>query len=96
MQKMFFLFALLITLQVSAEDAVRCGTDAFGNEVCMDKDGVVSPAPVKRAGNQSGAAAGENNKASRSSDESAVKPGDEEQTRRKRCGIDPFGNKVCQ
>jgi hypothetical protein len=96
MQKLFFLFALLITMQASAEDAVRCGTDAFGNEVCMDKDGVVSPAPVKRAGKQSGAAAGEKGKASGSSDESAVKPGDEEQTIRKRCGIDPFGNKVCQ
>jgi hypothetical protein len=96
MQKLFYLFALLTTMQASAEDAVRCGTDAFGNEVCMDKNGVVSPAPAKRAGNQSGNAAGEKGKTAASSAESGVKPGSEDQTSRKRCGIDPFGNKVCQ
>jgi hypothetical protein len=96
MQKLFYLFALLITMQASAEDAVRCGTDAFGNAVCMDKNGVVSPAPVKRAGNQSGNAAGEKANAAASSGESGVKPGNEDQTNKPRCGIDPFGNKVCQ
>ena len=96
MQKLIYLFALLTTVQASAEDAVRCGTDAFGNAVCMDKDGVVSSAPVKRAGNQSGNAAGDKDKAAGSSGESSVKPGNQDQTGRMRCGIDPFGNKVCQ
>jgi hypothetical protein len=96
MQKLFYLFALLITMHASAEDAVRCGADAFGNAVCMDKNGVVSPAPTKRAGNQSGNAAGENANAAASSGESGVKPGNEVQANKPRCGIDPFGNKVCQ
>jgi hypothetical protein len=92
MQKMVFLFALLITTQASAEETVRCGTDAFGNAVCMDKNGVVSPAP----GNQSGNVASEKNNATGASGESGIKPGNEDQTSQKRCGIDPFGNKVCR
>ena len=96
MQKLFYLFALLITMQASAEEAVRCGTDAFGNAICMDRNGVVSAAPAKRAGNQSGAAASDKDKAAASSGESGVKPRNEDQTSKPRCGIDPFGNKVCQ
>ena len=92
MQKLFYLFALLITMQASAEDAVRCGADAFGNAVCMDKNGVVGPAP----GNQSGNAAGEKGKTAGPSGESGVKPANEDQANKPRCGIDPFGNKVCQ
>jgi hypothetical protein len=96
MQKLFYLFALSITMQASAEDAIRCGSDAFGNAVCMDKNGVVSPAPAKRAGNQSANATGEKGKTAASSGESGVKSGNEDQIGRMRCGIDPFGNKVCQ
>jgi hypothetical protein len=92
MRKLFYLFALLITMQASAEDAVRCGTDAFGNAVCMDKNGVVSPAP----GNQSSNAASEKSNATGLSGESGVKPGSEDQTSKVRCGTDPFGNKVCR
>ena len=96
MQKLFFLFALLITMQASAEEAVRCGADAFGNAVCMDKNGVVSSAPVKRAGKQSGNAASDKANAAASSGESGVKSENEDQVKKPRCGIDPFGNKVCQ
>jgi hypothetical protein len=96
MQKLFYLFALLITMHASAENAVRCGADAFGNDICMDKNGVVSPAPAKRAGNQSGNTAGEKGKTAASSGESGVKSSNKEQTNKPRCGIDPFGNKVCQ
>jgi hypothetical protein len=96
MHKLFYLFALLITMQASAEDAVRCGADAFGNAICMDKNGVVSSAPAKRVGNQSGAAAGDKDKAAASSGESGVKSGSEDKANKPRCGIDPFGNKVCQ
>lgn len=96
MQKLLYLFALLITMQASAEEAVRCGTDAFGNAVCMDKNGVVSPAPARRAGNQSGNAAGEKGKTAASSGKSGVKSEAEDQANKPRCGIDPFGNKVCQ
>lgn len=90
MQKLIFLFALL-TAQAWAGEAVRCGTDAFGNAVCMDKDGVVSAAPKA----QSGVASAKDD-ASGNSNESGVKPGNENQTGKPRCGIDPFGNKVCQ
>jgi hypothetical protein len=57
---------------------------------------VVSSAPAKRVGNQSGAAAGDKDKAAASSGESGVKPGSEDKANKPRCGIDPFGNKVCQ
>jgi hypothetical protein len=96
MQRLFFLFALFITMQASAADTVRCGTDAFGNAVCMDKNGVVSPAPVKPAGDQSGGTADGKSSAGGSAGESGNKPGNEDQTGKMRCGIDPFGNKVCQ
>jgi hypothetical protein len=92
MHKLYFLFAILISMQASAEDAVRCGSDAFGNEVCMDKNGVVSPAPR----NQSGNATGKKANAAASSAESVVKSENEDQVKKPRCGIDPFGNKVCQ
>lgn len=92
MQKLLYLFALMITLPAFAEDAVRCGTDAFGNDICMDKNGVVSPAPR----NQSGNATGDKANPAASSAESGVKPANEDQTITRRCGIDPFGNKVCQ
>jgi hypothetical protein len=96
MHRILFIFALVFTMPASAADEPRCGTDAFGNAVCMDKDGVVSPAPVKRAGNQSGNATVEKANAAASSGESGAKPGNEDQTNKPRCGIDPFGNKVCQ
>ncbi|MBI5890564.1 MAG: hypothetical protein HZB47_07790 [Nitrosomonadales bacterium] len=92
MHKPFFLFAILIAMPTSAAEAIRCGTDAFGNEVCMDKDGVVRAAPDKPAGDRSSGA----DKGKSAAGESGRKPGGEDQTGKTRCGIDPFGNTVCR
>ena len=75
------LLLVLLPQAVFAAEAVRCGTDDFGNTVCMDKAGTVTTAP-QQAGSSVPAAG------SAGSD----KDGD----RRVRCGIDPFGNKVCR
>lgn len=40
-----FLVALFLPQAVLAAEAIRCGTDDFGNTVCMDKVGVVTSAP---------------------------------------------------
>ncbi|MDP2144671.1 MAG: hypothetical protein Q8J80_11165 [Gallionella sp.] len=40
-----FLVALFLPQAVLAAEAIRCGTDDFGNTVCMDKEGVVTSAP---------------------------------------------------
>jgi hypothetical protein len=93
MHKLLLLFTLLLAMPASAKDEGRCGTDAFGNDVCMDKDGVLSNAPakpvLKRSGNETGAVrAG-------SKVETGDQPGSEEKNRKPRCGTDPFGNTVC-
>lgn len=64
-----------------AAEAIRCGTDDFGNTVCMDKEGVVTAVPPQTV----------------SGVPSAGSASDSRQDRRgARCGIDPFGNKVCR
>ena len=89
MHYIIFMIALLFVPQLQAATA-RCGTDAFGNAVCMDKDGVVTTAPAKRAGAEA-----------KSSAAPAVSAGDagktrhDEQAQGVRCGVDPFGNTVC-
>lgn len=90
MRQATLLFALM--LATSATAAERCGTDDFGNTVCMDKDGVVATVPAGRAWNgdhgnaQPAASAGD----SGSKDQRDGKNG------RPRCGTDPFGNRVCR
>ncbi|MDH2916652.1 MAG: hypothetical protein PXX77_07230 [Gallionella sp.] len=75
----------------------RCGNDAFGNIVCMDRDGVLSTKPVKAKPNQQGQAikskpgAGEKAEEVRSGES-----GNEADTPAVRCGTDPFGNTVCR
>jgi hypothetical protein len=96
MQILLFLFALLFTLPASAESAIRCGTDAFGNAVCMDKDGAVRAAPVKSKGDRPGGEGDGKSSAGGSEDESGIKQGRENQAGQVRCGIDPFGNTVCR
>jgi hypothetical protein len=62
--------------------------DDFGNTVCMDKDGVLSIAPRKAVSGKDKAAAA-----------SAVMADDskgEDREVRRRCSVDPFGNKVCR
>ena len=86
MHKIAFMFALLFA--VSASAAERCGTDNFGNTVCMDRDGVVSTVPPERPGSDGNKYASQSGSAS----ESGSKTGRDE---KKRCGVDPFGNRVC-
>jgi hypothetical protein len=84
MQKFSLLFALLFSSLASAEFVPRCGTDAFGNEVCLDKDGRLTGAPKEAAGSSaSGVSAAE------------PKTGRDDAKKIKRCGIDSFGNTVC-
>jgi hypothetical protein len=90
MQRIAFLLAILSAPPSFAETAQRCGTDAFGNTVCMDKDGVVSIMP--RSSSEDHPAGGDRGNAA-----SAVEAdgkADARQTPR-RCGVDPFGNTVC-
>jgi hypothetical protein len=93
MRAIFFLVAFLFAMQASAVDVSRCGTDAFGNDVCLDKDGVMTTAPVKTLNDRSGVNA---NGKKAGSTEDACKTGREISKVRVRCGIDPFGNKVCR
>lgn len=90
MQTLAFLFALVFA--TSAIAAERCGTDDFGNTVCMDKDGVVTTVPADRVRND----ASGNVTTAGSAGESGGKAGRDDKSGRPRCGIDPFGNKVCR
>ena len=82
------LLALSISASALAEDRSRCGTDSFGNIICMDKDGVLGYVP--------------NSYLNEESLQGASGVSDAEKSRREtlreklRCGIDPFGNKVCR
>lgn len=91
MRTVIFISVFLFTAQASAAEPVRCGTDAFGNTVCMDKDGVLTNSPNKAAvdrltnkadGGSAPAGAGNN-------------AGRDDAGKRVRCGTDQFGNTVC-
>ena len=89
MQKIALISMLLFSTVATAAEIVRCGRDAFGNIVCLDKDGVVSGPPRQAAsdskvGSASGVPAAES------------KSGNADTMDWLRCGIDPFGNKVCR
>lgn len=90
MNRSFILCAVLLAASAQAETEPRCGWDAFGNAVCMDKDGVLSIAPrtVAKDGNKGDAASAV------AADGSDGK--DVEQETRPRCVVDPFGNTVCR
>ena len=81
MYKTVFIFALMLAIQAQAKDMTRCGTDDFGNTVCMDENGVTTIMPFSSEGNEVAA----------SSVPAAGKEND-----RPRCGTDPFGNSVCR
>jgi hypothetical protein len=90
MRKLAFVLPfILVSMPVAAEDRSRCGLDAFGNPVCMDKDGVLSNAPP------SAAISGKDDKQKGAAGKSstAAAPGDKQG--KPRCGTDPFGNTVC-
>lgn len=84
MQKIILLFALTFPAFALAADIARCGTDAFGNVVCLDKDGVLTTPPRASATDSaSGVPAAGPKSGNKESDWA-------------RCGTDPFGNKVCR
>lgn len=87
MYRFALLFAILSIAQAHAETQPRCGTDAFGNTVCMDKDGVLSIAPREAAAGMDEAGAASAVAADGKDDEPEV---------RRRCSVDPFGNNVCR
>lgn len=88
MERMVLLLMLVITASAYAADRSRCGTDPFGNIVCMDKDGVLSHVPRSYAD--------ETSVQSASGVSAAELKRREELREQLRCGIDPFGNKVCR
>jgi hypothetical protein len=84
MQKIILLFALTFPAFALAADIARCGTDAFGNVVCLDKDGVLTTPPRASADSASGVPAAGSKSDHKDANDWA------------RCGTDPFGNKVCR
>ncbi len=95
MKKIVFLFALALALPVSANDASRCGVDAFGNTVCMDKDGVLTNSPKKTMKGKSGGEASGKGAPVGTGSKSGGNTDSDEAGPHVRCGTDQFGNKVC-
>jgi len=89
MQIIVFSIALLFSTIATAADVMRCGTDQFGNVVCLDTDGVLTTPSKEAAGDDKGRQA---------SGVSAAEPhpGRTDTNEQERCGFDPFGNKVCR
>lgn len=89
MQIIVFSIALVFPTIATAADVMRCGTDQFGNVVCLNRDGVLTTPSREAAGDDKGRQA---------SGVSAAEPhpGRTDTNGLQRCGIDPFGNKVCR
>ncbi len=88
MKGLLLLLSLAMPIYASAADKSRCGTDSFGNIVCMDKDGVlfnVSPDFAKDEVGQSASGVSDAEMKRRAEIREKI-----------RCGIDSFGNKVCR
>lgn len=79
------LFVLLVPQVVLAAEAIRCGTDDFGNTVCMDKSGAPIAVPADWKVGKAG-----------KDEATSTDGGMEGRKAHTRCGIDPFGNKVCR
>ncbi len=91
---MGFLMCVCVGL-AHAETLTRCGKDAFGNLVCLDKNGVMSSAPhssTKASATQENSAGA----SAVSAEEAANSQLQQQAEKFARCGIDPFGNRVCQ
>jgi hypothetical protein len=86
MARLLVLVVSLLVLPAQAATEPRCGVDAFGNRVCIDRDGVVVAAPRVAADDQQGG---------KDKPQTAGDKGEKQQAPR-RCGVDPFGNTVCQ
>ncbi|MFA6121998.1 MAG: hypothetical protein WCT35_07920 [Sideroxydans sp.] len=87
--------SLLFFPQVASAVQPRCGHDAFGNIVCMDRDGVLSTQPAK-AKQQEKASAKKHNASETTEEKRIRESGNEAGTAAERCGTDPFGNTVCR
>ncbi|MDZ4200795.1 MAG: hypothetical protein U1C96_01430 [Gallionella sp.] len=86
MREFVFISALVLSTVAVVAGVERCGTDAFGNIVCLDKDGVLSTVPGTSTGGPSASGVS-------AADSKARR---DEMDQRLRCGTDPFGNKVCR
>ena len=90
------LFLLLIShAQLAFAVQPRCGHDAFGNIVCMDRDGVLSSKPYKPS-SQEKMPAPKSGVSETAEEKGSRKSGNEADTPAERCGTDPFGNTVCR
>lgn len=96
MRKIFLLFVFLFTMQAEAVEPSRCGTDSFGNSVCMDKDGVLTNAPKKPASERAGGDANAQGAQAGAREQQGNKSEREATGGHVRCGTDPFGNTVCR
>lgn len=88
---------LVISLSSASAWAVqpRCGHDAFGNIVCMDRDGVLSSKPAK-SNRQERSSAPKSGVSETIEEKRSRESGNEADTPAVRCGTDPFGNTVCR
>lgn len=73
----------------------RCGHDAFGNVVCMDRDGVLST-QLAKAKPQEKATTSKSGTRETAEEKGSRESGNEAGTPAVRCGTDPFGNTVCR
>ena len=73
----------------------RCGHDAFGNIVCMDRDGVLSTQSAKTKP-QEKSTSSESGTSETAEEKGIRESGNEAGTPAVRCGTDPFGNTVCR
>lgn len=89
LRKIAYAIVFMISTCAVAAELKRCGTDSFGNVVCMDKNGVLSTLSKDTASTYKGQSA-----SAVSAAESGA--GRDEVDEKMRCGIDPFGNKVCR
>jgi hypothetical protein len=98
MMKLAILFTMvMMNLLSSSAYAVqpRCGHDAFGNIVCMDREGVLSTQPAKSK--LQGKTTDPKSGARETAEEKRIREsGNEADTPAERCGTDPFGNTVCR
>lgn len=87
---------LVISLSSASAWAVqpRCGHDAFGNVVCLDREGVLSSKPAK-SNRQERSSAPKSSVSETAEEKGSRESGNEADTPAARCGTDPFGNTVC-
>jgi hypothetical protein len=98
MMKIAMLLFIISTLALPAYAVQpRCGNDAFGNVVCMDKNGVLSTRTIKpKSKLQNKKFESKSETSSRTEEKVTKESGNTDDTKAERCGTDPFGNTVCR